>query len=513
MYSIGNVVVVAAAASSFYLLSYAIYNLFFHPLKSYPGPKLWVVCRFPITYYKIKGNLPQKIKELHDQYGDVVRIAPHYLQYNTSEAFEDIYGFVKGHHKKNFDKDLTERGPGPNQPIHIANSSGENHRRLRRVQTHAFSDKALVAQEPLIQEYAREFISGLIKFSSLTSDNSIDLGEWYTYTTFDLIGDLAFGESFKCVETGQMHPWIEIIKQVLSIDFIVNELAHYPFVRFLFRLLIPSSLLNGFNEHRKLAGAKAERRMNSAQDRPDFMSFILKHNDTDKGMTLDEIRENASVLIIAGGETTATLLNGLTYFLLQTPTALQNLTIELRSAFKTQKDITLNALAACKYLGAVVDEALRIYPPGPGTLPRVVPEDGGIVAGRFVPAGAIVGVSYWAAHHSPKNFHLAEEFHPERWLSSQDVEELRTAFPDMKLADPKIFENDDKKAKKPFSLGPSNCIGKNLAYAEIRTLIANVVWSFDLEGGKEISTWLERSKMFTTWRSPELRVKLKRVNV
>lgn len=513
MYSIGNALAAAAAASSFYVFSYVIYNLFFHPLRSYPGPKLWAACRLPMSYYRIKGNLPRKIKELHDQYGDVVRVAPHYLEYNTSEAFEDIYGFVKGHHKRNFVKDLNERGTAPDQPIHIATSSGDNHRRLRRVQTHAFSDKALTAQEPLIQDYAREFISGLTKFSSLTSDNSINLGQWYNYTTFDLIGDLAFGESFKCVETGKMHPWIEIIFKTLSIDPIVNELTHYPFFHFISSRLVPSSMLNAFNEHRKLAAAKAERRMNSVEDKPDFMSFILKHNDTDKGMTLDEIRENASVLIIAGSETTATLLNGVTYFLLDTPTVLQNLTIELRSTFKAQKDITLHALAACKYLNAVIDEALRMYPPIPSTLPRIVPEEGGVVAGKFVPAGATVGISYWAAHYSPKNFHLPEEFHPERWLSVEDVEELKTAFPDMKLIDPKIFENDDKKAKQPFSLGPANCIGKNLAYAEIRTLLGNVVWSFDLEGGKDSSTWLARNKQYIAWLKPELWVKLKKVNV
>lgn len=62
-------------------------------------------------------------------------------------------------------------------------------------------------------------------------------------------------------------------------------------------------MLNAFNEHRKLAAAKVERRLNSVEDKPDFMSFILKHNDTDKGMTQNEIRENASVLIIAGSET------------------------------------------------------------------------------------------------------------------------------------------------------------------------------------------------------------------
>lgn len=62
------------------------------------------------------GILPYKIKELHDQYGDAVRIAPNFLSYNSSVAWEDICGFVKENHKKNFSKDLNERGVLKNEP-------------------------------------------------------------------------------------------------------------------------------------------------------------------------------------------------------------------------------------------------------------------------------------------------------------------------------------------------------------------------------------------------------------
>lgn len=83
----------------------------------------------------------------------------------------------------------------------------------------------------------------------------------------------------------------------------------------------------------------------------------------------------------------------------------------------------------------------------------------------------------------------------------------------MQLTDPKEFENDDRKARQPFSLGPANCIGKNLAYAEMRVLLANLIWGFDIEGGEGCSSWLERNKAFTLWKKPKLLVKLKRVNV
>ncbi|ESZ90902.1 hypothetical protein SBOR_8709 [Sclerotinia borealis F-4128] len=508
-----GIAVAVAIASTLYFLGCCLYNIFFHSLKSYPGPKLWAACRFPMTYYKLKGVLPYKIKELHDQYGHVVRVAPNFLDYNTSGAWEDICGFVKEGHKKNFPKDLTERGAVANDTRNILSANEEDHRRFRRLQSHGFSDKALTSQEPLIQDYARQFISGLIKFSSSTSDNSINIGQWYNYTTFDLIGDLAFGEPFDCVKTGKMHPGIQLIFSALDKGVLPNELRQYPILGSIFFFFAPKGAKDTFREHKQLSREKAYRRIDTPSNKPDFMSYILKHNSTEKGMTREEIGENSNVLILAGSETTASLLNGVTYHLLQTPTVLQNLALELRTVFKAQEDLTLRALAACKYLNAVLEEGLRMYPPVPSTLPRLVPEGGSLITGTYVPAGVTVGINFWSAQFSASNFHLPNEFRPERWLSIEDVEELQNMYPAMKLSDPRIFENDDKKAFQPFSFGPANCIGKNLAYAEMRALLGNVVWGFDMEGGEGSSTWMERNKVYALWQKPALWVKLKRVNV
>ncbi|KAM0162184.1 hypothetical protein ACHAQE_001711 [Botrytis cinerea] len=506
---------VAAVATGylFYSLGRCIYNLFFHPLKSYPGPKLWAASRIPMSYWKLRGALPYRIKELHDQYGDAVRVAPNFLDYNSSVAWEDICGFVKDHHKNNFPKDLREQSILKDQGANIITAKGDDHRRFRRIQSHIFSEKALASQEPLIQDYARQFISGLIKFSSLDPNNSINIGQWYNYTTFDLIGDLAFGEPFDCVKTGETHEWIGLLLKALEIVPLISELTRYPIFGALAFFLVPKSMADKFEHHEQLSKEKAYRRLDTPRDKPDFMSYIIKHNDTEKGMTREEIGANASILIAAGSETTASLLNGVTCYLLRFPTALQNLALELRSTFQTKEDLTLQALASCKYLNAVLEEGLRMYPPVPSTLAREVPKGGSIVAGQFVPAGASVGVSFIGSQFSADNFHLPYEFHPERWLSVADVEELKAKFPDMKLNDPRIFEGDDKKARQPFSYGPANCIGKNLAYAEMRVLLGNVVWGFDLEGGKDSETWLERNKIYVLWKKPELWVKLKRVNV
>jgi hypothetical protein len=64
-----------------------IHNVFLHPLQQYPGPWYWAACRLPYTVSIFQGNATHRIAALHEQYGDVVRIAPDTLSYITSEAW------------------------------------------------------------------------------------------------------------------------------------------------------------------------------------------------------------------------------------------------------------------------------------------------------------------------------------------------------------------------------------------------------------------------------------------
>lgn len=91
------------------------------------------------------------------------------------------------------------------------------------------------------------------------------------------------------------------------------------------------------------------------------------------------------ILIIGGSETTATLLSGVTYYLLCNPSTLAKLTTEIRNAFQREDEITITSVGQLPYLLACLDEGLRVYPPVPIGLPRVVPKGGATIAGRFVP--------------------------------------------------------------------------------------------------------------------------------
>lgn len=89
--------------------------------------------------------------------------------------------------------------------------------------------------------------------------------------------------------------------------------------------------------------------------------------------------------MVAGSETTATILSSVTYLLLKNPNKLARLVTEIRQV-ESEEELTIQKLSKMTYLTAVLNEALRWYPPVPVGVWREVPEGGATVAGHWVPA-------------------------------------------------------------------------------------------------------------------------------
>lgn len=224
------------------------------------------------------------------------------------------------------------------------------------------------------------------------------------------------------------------------------------------------------------------------------MSHVQKLYNTPEGMHIGEIRGTCNVFVIAGSETTATLLSGVTYLLLKNPLIYQKLANEIRQTFSKEEQITMASVNGLKYESAVLEEALRIFPPVAGSQSRLVPREGHVIAGRFVPGNTFVAVNQWSAYHSSSNFKDPYKFIPERWLGDQR------------------YKGDKRKVLQPFSVGPRNCIGKNFAYGEMRVVLARILWNFDIELCEESQDWMERLEIYTIWKKQPLMVKLTPLN-
>lgn len=223
------------------------------------------------------------------------------------------------------------------------------------------------------------------------SGEPADMTRMYNYTTFDIIGELAFGDSFQCLERNDYHPWVAMIFAGIRFNTRAIFFNRYSWLRPLTSLVLGKDELQDKDKQRTsedLATEKTEKRMALGEaERKDFMTYILRHNKDGKGMTKGEIVVNARTLIIAGSETTATALSGLTFFLTQDPEIYRRLTTEIRDQFSSAEEINLRSTERLQYLHACIEEVLRVYPPAVETPPRISPPGGDYVDGKYIPEG------------------------------------------------------------------------------------------------------------------------------
>jgi hypothetical protein len=91
-----SVLLTVLAIAITYQLGTLVYNIFFHPLRHFPGPKLCAASRIPLAYHMIIGDSHLWDLDLHKKYGSVVRPAPNNLSYTDDRAWKDIHGFKVG---------------------------------------------------------------------------------------------------------------------------------------------------------------------------------------------------------------------------------------------------------------------------------------------------------------------------------------------------------------------------------------------------------------------------------
>ncbi|KAH7037429.1 cytochrome P450 [Microdochium trichocladiopsis] len=503
----GTVVAIGIAA---YLVGLTVYRLWFHPLASFPGPLLNRISWLPGALWTLRGRLPMETRKLHDMYGPVVRLSPNELAFNTPQAWTDIYGHRPG--RLDLEKDPMHVGAVDSVPgvSTISMADRENHARQRKALSHGFSKRALWEQEATVQGFVDRLITRFHEFAD--TGKTFDIVRWYNFATFDIIGDLSFGESFGCLETGDFHFWIGLILGAVKAGAIEQASRRFAtpgsWLQQSIQRWSQGKLKKQRSDHLEYSRKKVMKRMqNTKTDRKDFIHYILKQGEH-YDLSQDEVIVNAALFIVAGSETTASALAALTNFLLRHPRVYAKLKDEIRSTFADEEDITLAAMDKLAYLNACLEEGLRMFPPAPIGFLRTIQPQGDVIGGYQIPGGTAVSVSSWCASHSADNFRDPDSFVPERWLDSSSA---ATSDPESCAAAAAPYKTDKKLASRPFSMGPRGCIGKDLSYVEQRLVMARMVWNFDLEPTDDMHEWDPEDNMknilaYGTWQKPGLRV-------
>lgn len=464
------------------------YNLYLHPLRKFPGPITSRASGIPWAFRHATGVQAFHTQQLHDQYGPVVRIGPNHLSYTDPRAWKDIYGHRVGaeYSMQEMPKAKPFYNVIKNIPSSIVNADRDEHSSLRRALSHGFSDSSMREQEPLIQHY----VDLLIKRIHENCDGgrtALNLEAWYNWTTFDVVGDLVFGQSFNCLQDVDYHPWVSFIFKSVRFGSVAVALT-YVGLSNLVQVMFKINAFLAISKIQNMIKGFVRNRLDTKGERNDLFEGIVKRRE-EWNISFEKLSSNAFILVLAGSETTATTLSGATYLVLSNPDVLQKLVQEVRGSFKSADEININSVNKLSYMLAVLNESLRLYPPVTSSLARMVPGKGADIAGQYVPAGTYVEVQHWAMNHSKENWSNAWTFDPERFRG-----------------DSKEVSEDKFEALQPFSVGPRNCIGRNLAYAEMRLILARIIFDFDLKLADDSKNWIERQKAFPLWDRVPLNV-------
>ena len=192
----------------------------------------------------------------------------------------------------------------------------------------------------------------------------------------------------------------------------------------------------------------AERRKGSSKD--DLLSMLMNavDLDTNERMTDEQLRDELMTIFLAGHETTAVMMGWAVYLLSKHPEVERRMRAELTAVLGT-REVTTDDVPKLPYLGRVIKEVLRLYPPA-WILGRRVTEDT-VIDGWKLPKRAILMMSSYVLHRLPQTFTNPEGFDPDRWL---DEEKL------------------PRGAYIPFSIGARKCIGDSFALLEASLILA-----------------------------------------
>ena len=202
---------------------------------------------------------------------------------------------------------------------------------------------------------------------------------------------------------------------------------------------------------------------------PTLFHEILQSNLPDADKSTERLTDEAQIVVGAGTATTAWALSVATYYLLTCPKTLKKLKTELDSAIPNPNvSVPLPVLEQLPYLTAVIQEAIRLSYGVSSRLQRISPDKVMLYTDTrnnktwSIPPGTPVGMTSVLIHHDPSIFPDSRTYCPERWIENPGLDKYLVSF----------------------SKGSRQCLGINLAYAEMYLCLSSVFRRFG-SGGKQ----------------------------
>ncbi|KAH8658494.1 putative cytochrome P450 [Xylariales sp. PMI_506] len=449
-----------------YYVGLVIYRLTFHPLAKFPGPWMAAASGWYDFYYDIYlgGQFYRNVQRLHDKYGPIVRVSPDELHIRDSSYYSTIYAPAT----KKQDKSPRHVRQVVTPTATFSTVQHELHRVRRDAMNPFFSKRSIAERAEIIKNKAEILCRRFEEFSS--SGQIVTLNFAYAALTIDVITHFCFGKSVDHLGHPDFNAaWSKVL---YGLNFNGKLAQHFSWSREvqtaipnMLRLYLDPKLIAiaQYLEFIKKQTGSVLLKYNSGEKLNDniFQAILDSNLSPDEKSPVRLVHE-ALILVGAGTETTAATLAVATFYLLSNPDKLGRVQRELASVIEADLSFDLLKLEKLPYLNACISEALRVSPGVTSRVPRV-PREPLIYDQWTIPAGTIVSQLNYLVNHDSENFPQPEKFRPERWIE----------------ADAQGIHLDKYLAS--FSKGSRNCVGINLAWAELRLTLAYVLSRFQMQ--------------------------------
>jgi cytochrome P450 len=237
-------------------------------------------------------------------------------------------------------------------------------------------------------------------------------------------------------------------------------------------------------------------------EQPDIFSWIL--NAHNKGLRTHQDRLNlhgdAQLIVIAGSDSVAAALTHIFFHLAWDP-ALVN---RLQAEFDSLPDISHENLMTVPLLDAVINETMRLHPPVPSGTQRVTPPEGMWIGDKFIPGDTIVQVPSYTVFRDERAFAYPNEFIPERWTTRPELIRDKSVYIPFNIGEISTNTLESQQCADTVT-GPYACVGKRLAMLELRRVVGEILWRYDLTiaHGQTKEAFLDgKQDTFTTVSAP-----------
>ncbi|KAF4625641.1 hypothetical protein G7Y89_g12522 [Cudoniella acicularis] len=394
--------------------------------------------------------------------------------YTSPDAWQAIYGknTTPGGKSTLLQKDPSFYGSIFEHKDTLIDAEGEKLKASKKPLSHAFSTTSILSSQPDLHTYTTALLTQL--HSHTLSSTPADLFSYFSNWITDLsvwatlssdFGAMKYGDKSEGLLTSiHFNVFILLIAaQLRRMSSLTSQVERVVWMfAFKFRMFGRIGFLRTLLKERL---AKEKDDLES-----DYVSYLLPNDGSEPDF--EDIFTNTATLVLASVSATSVVLTGSIYYIHSNPLILSTLKTEIRNSFRSADEITLATTGNLSYLNACINENFRMYAPVPGGLPRVTPNEGGVVCGRFVPGNTIVNISQFATFRSPENYTEPNVFRPERWLVPS-----------------KDHSGDKLDAVFPFSLGPRTCIAKEKSIMYLRFILARLIWEFDIQIEESSKGW------------------------